>query len=137
MGWPEFDSRAGVIKQTPALPPAASRQSYSLRKATTPKNPVPLDKNLTSFIRALLSCWPAARNSCCLVGLTLLVPRAQSVCVSTRIPSTGCLGLRRPRLCGALDRRRRRAAGARATLSGPHSRQRRIETRNTKAAVSH
>ena len=36
--WPEFDSRAGVSRLQPY--PRLAHASYSLRKATTPKNPV-------------------------------------------------------------------------------------------------
>ena len=39
--WPEFDSRAGVSRLQPY--PRLAHASYSLRKATTPKNPVPLE----------------------------------------------------------------------------------------------
>jgi hypothetical protein len=38
--WPEFDSRAGVSRLQPY--PRLAHASFSLRKATTPKNPVPL-----------------------------------------------------------------------------------------------
>ena len=41
--WPEFDSRAGVSRRQPY--PRLAHASYSLRKATTPKNPVPLEPN--------------------------------------------------------------------------------------------
>ena len=41
--WPEFDSRAGVSRLQPY--PRLAHASYSLRKATTPKNPVPLEPN--------------------------------------------------------------------------------------------
>ena len=41
--WPEFDSRAGVSRLQPY--PRLAHASYSLRKATKPKNPVPLEPN--------------------------------------------------------------------------------------------
>ena len=44
--WPEFDSRAGVSRLQPyAYPRRLAHASFSLRKATTPKNPVPLEPN--------------------------------------------------------------------------------------------
>ena len=42
--WPEFDSRAGVSRLQPY--PRLAHASYSLRKATKPKNPVPLEPSL-------------------------------------------------------------------------------------------
>ena len=45
--WPEFDSRAGVSRLQPY--PRLAHASYSLRKATTPKNPVPLEPNYNVF----------------------------------------------------------------------------------------
>jgi hypothetical protein len=41
--WPEFDSRAGVSRLQPY--PRLAHASYSLRKATTPKSPIPLEPN--------------------------------------------------------------------------------------------
>ena len=43
--WPEFDSRAGVSRLQPY--PRLAHASYSLRKATTPKNPVTLEPNIS------------------------------------------------------------------------------------------
>jgi hypothetical protein len=43
--WPEFDSQAGVSRLQPY--PRLAHASYSLRKVTTPKNPVPLEPNWT------------------------------------------------------------------------------------------